>query len=377
MSKRQLIVIGNGFDLACNLKSHFYDFFRGRFEDIDDIHDYHSDAWKAAVECSSLTAWDFILHEAKGSDWCDIESAIRDWVVLPDRWPGDWWPLHAVESRMKKCPFSGMVQVTAENRLESEEDSRDYVLGNVSRYVWMRKGREFAVNAKKADIVALLREELAAIERLFDQYLGKQVEGNGQYHAAAQLLLREMAVDGRAGVGDSLANTSILSFNYTNPFEGMGLAGFVLDVTNVHGRLGSEIIFGIDSTGRMDDQLALPFTKTYRVVSMGGDVSREMLGRDIDTIKFFGHSLGEADYSYFQSLFDSVGLYGGSTRLVFYYRPWETEEGPISEEEVRASMVRRVAKLLNTYGKTMDNADHGKNLMHKLLLEGRLEVKLI
>ncbi len=76
-------------------------------------------------------------------------------------------------------------------------------------------------------------------------------------------------------------------------------------------------------------------------------------------------------------LTDSVDLYGGSTRLVFYYRPWETEEGPISEEEVRTSMVGRVTKLLNTYGKTMDNADHGKNLMHELLLEGRPEVKLI
>ena len=30
---------------------------------------------------------------------------------------------------------------------------------------------------------------------------------------------------------------------------------------------------------------------------------------------------------------------------------------------------------MNAYGSTMDNKDHGKNLMHKLLLEGRLSVK--
>ena len=38
-------------------------------------------------------------------------------------------------------------------------------------------------------------------------------------------------------------------------------------------------------------------------------------------IKFYGHSLGEADYSYFQAIFDSVKLYEGDTRLVFYFRP--------------------------------------------------------
>ena len=36
-----------------------------------------------------------------------------------------------------------------------------------------------------------------------------------------------------------------------------------------------------------------------------------------------------------------------------------------------------VIKLLTKYGETLDNADHGKNLVHKLLLEGRLAVKLI
>ncbi len=40
-------------------------------------------------------------------------------------------------------------------------------------------------------------------------------------------------------------------------------------------------------------------------------------------------------------------------------------------------MAAKVASLLNTYGQTMDNVDHGKNLMHKLLLEGRLAVKRI
>lgn len=31
--------------------------------------------------------------------------------------------------------------------------------------------------------------------------------------------------------------------------------------------------------------------------------------------------------------------------------------------------------LLSSYGNTLDNKNHGKNLVHKLLLEGRLIIK--
>ena len=38
-------------------------------------------------------------------------------------------------------------------------------------------------------------------------------------------------------------------------------------------------------------------------------------------IKFYGHSLGTADYSYFQAIFDQIDLYGGNTTLYFLHAP--------------------------------------------------------
>ena len=38
-------------------------------------------------------------------------------------------------------------------------------------------------------------------------------------------------------------------------------------------------------------------------------------------------------------------------------------------------MMDRVVHLLTSYGNTLDNKDHGRNLIHKLLLEGRLSVR--
>jgi hypothetical protein len=35
-----------------------------------------------------------------------------------------------------------------------------------------------------------------------------------------------------------------------------------------------------------------------------------------------------------------------------------------------------VTRMLTAYGKTMDNKDHGSNLIHRLLIEERLEVRL-
>lgn len=38
-------------------------------------------------------------------------------------------------------------------------------------------------------------------------------------------------------------------------------------------------------------------------------------------------------------------------------------------------MFQKVTRLMSQYGETMSNKDHGRNLMHKLLLEGRLTIK--
>lgn len=83
-------------------------------------------------------------------------------------------------------------------------------------------------------------------------------------------------------------------------------------------------------------------------------------------IKLYGHSLASADYSYFQSIFDLVNLYSSHVRLLFFYGDYSV----MAREET----YQRVLNLLSAYGETMDNEDHGKNLIHKLILEGRLSI---
>ena len=71
-------------------------------------------------------------------------------------------------------------------------------------------------------------------------------------------------------------------------------------------------------------------------------------------------------------------LYEGDTRLIFYFRPHQLSNGQMQEEgQARKEMMDKVIRLLAAYGLTLDNQDHGKNLIHKLLIEGRLSVRLL
>lgn len=57
----------------------------------------------------------------------------------------------------------------------------------------------------------------------------------------------------------------------------------------------------------------------------------------------------------------------------FYFRP----HAGLDEAKARREMMEKAIKLLSAYGETLDNKDHGKNLIHKLLIEGRLSVSLL
>jgi hypothetical protein len=141
---------------------------------------------------------------------------------------------------------------------------------------------------------------------------------------------------------------------------------------NVHGSFNKIAIFGIDQSKVGASDFGYIFTKTYRKIS-----SREKLIsfplpslEDVDEIVFYGHSLSEADYSYFQSIFDYYDIYHSNIKLTFKYSLYG-EFPEINEKEHYSCII----KLIRNYGETMDNINHGNNLVHKLLLENRLEVK--
>ena len=186
----------------------------------------------------------------------------------------------------------------------------------------------------------------------------------------------------------------ILSFNYIffpserleqkDDLKEMYLVRYIEDLPNctfyknIHGKLGkqnSNVIIGIDEKNIEPQDELYRFTKTYQLFEFDNDGNERNLGLPIGVkkIKFFGHSLAEADYSYFQSIFDFYDIYNTNVQLIFYYVNYKNSDG--EEVDGKEELFLRVIRLMKEYGETLDNKDHGKNLLHKLRLENRIILK--
>jgi hypothetical protein len=388
----QLIVLGNGFDLECGLHSKFSDFEESRLKLLHPSSEDLEKSDKSIAQYahdSGLTAWDVILDDKSQYPWSDIELAIEQWVAKTNA---------IRESRCSKV--AEILNHAAGAQVEQYLNSCSYPLS------WIGTPEErvaqflYVIGNQRAQwtsslVSQLLLAELYKMEQAFSLYLLNEVDGNGDYAQNALDLLNQMLMTELPDEDYYDVTASLLDFNYTNPLIGADNSAESYSrkrpfptLVNIHGSLReNNIVFGIDGTKHMDEPDALPFTKTYRLLSLDNPDTAKLIQtysphglRDDSTamIKFYGHSLAQADYAYFQAIFDGVDLYESQTRLMFFYRPWKKDDGTrVSGAEARSDMNRKVAGLLSTYGSTLDNKDHGKNLMHKLLIEGRLSVKTI
>lgn len=102
---KQLIILGNGFDLACGLKSSYFDFFQFRFTKIagqSKIEEYYQkeilnqpfDGIKYTL--NKITFWDIIFiseycnkNISRNYEWNNIESTIyiKFYIILLQKMP--------------------------------------------------------------------------------------------------------------------------------------------------------------------------------------------------------------------------------------------------------------------------------------------------
>ena len=381
---RQLIVVGNGLDLYCDLKSRFSDFFSPRIDLLRTI-EYQASrgvpGWEDYLINNNLTAWDIVLEicavdKVKSKNWSDIEAVIANWVT-PEKIDKDKGVV--VENKHFRKVLNTLNATSFGYRTENRFTERE-----VARLLQYKYGQDSWSHEVLLDKLLV---ELHELENEFATYMVDAVKRAEGYSEKYRQVFHDVVFNELEGRQSQSLETSILNFNYTIPSEFFRSESFGLidHYANVHGNLHSEIVIGIDATGHMDDPSVAQFTKTYRVMGIGSSAVKGLVysgqgarsGSATALMKFVGHSLNKADYSYFQSLFDTVDLYGGDTRLVFYHMPHGGDSFDAACSHSKKSVMDSVVKLLTEYGETLDNADHGRNLIHKLLLEGRLAVKLI
>lgn len=411
MSRWQLIILGNGFDLHCGLKSDYESFFS------DVILDDNTAVKRIKSSISGF--WEEFLYlyfEVYGNEkrWCDVESIIKDVISLLVFGKSD-----KLGKTTSSITYSALL--CARNNKDASYEFRrcenpfeKYLICSCEKFfcAHLQENNNYSDNKLNGLLFKDIANELHKFERRFCRYLQNQIETNHfSYELNAFNLLSKIiddkqplssinqilqtkfdiatetykftsTLDGKNMLKDNfpyLRPVRILSFNYTSLFDILKVDSPCAYV-NVHGKLcnqscddncqRSNIIFGIDdfemnSLGAGSNVRL--FSKTFRKMldtSSSADILLKNDGRQID-IKFYGHSLNEADYSYFQSIFDYYDIYGSSNiRLIFCYSNGYEQQNAIYQ-------------LINEYGETLNNKDQGKNLIHKLLLENRLKIEKI
>ena len=404
----KLIVLGNGFDLASGLKSSYYDFFSERINDelagyldyayenfaqnmyginvkydllfnINSLDLYpvglgYADRYSIGIpaeityygkryliyeklSCSNLTFWDLIFYFSKFEnnikdfkyyDWQDVERRMLEFLQTPEK--------------MKEIPSFASIEGIVNGSFRRKNVATLLCL-HLACYL-PKRDKQYS----KENLIDYLYDELRLFEKYFANYIRTESNKDSYKHNAVNKICK---ISGKSI--DSF-DDKIFSFNYTDPFSEKKL-----DIINVHGKAKTNsILFGIDQEAILPDSEIYSFTKTFRQMTetkLAKNYQVDILPSkdEIEEIAFFGHSLSDLDYSYFQTIFDHYDVYNSRVRLVFYYEIY----GDKTNRDMELDLANKISQMLHAYSPSIDNEKKGRNLLHKLLLEKRLIIEEI
>ncbi|HCS86147.1 hypothetical protein C9I44_05745 [Lactococcus garvieae] len=393
----QLIILGNGFDLSCGLKSSYNEFFEYIYSDsIKTQKNYWYYIFKKlSKESQNLSTWTDIekqiLTELKNVEWIYREE-IKSFHSLRMETAGrDIDEIKSIEitylgfEDLIERRYSGfprprkeeIQEVLREELRVLENDFSDYLENQIKEQV-EKINQILSTGSGSIKELYLIKTLIITCYIVFSQrrnseeyyieWLMKVITQFTSISSYDDLLSKCSSEIIKMKYEASIQENHILSFNYTSPNS-------IFNLTNIHGALDTDdTIFGIDydKLNVNFENPPIEFSKSYRILENGNTKSLNVSSK-IDVLKFYGHGLGEADYSYFQSIFDSVDLYHSNTIVIFYWSPYEGCEKHI----IHRNQVKCITKLIEDYGTTFNNKDHGRNLLTKLQLENRLHIQEI
>ena len=358
-----LLIIGNGFDLHCGLKSGFSHYFDCECKNVlGELYSYYfygcySKFYNLLVNNDNIiNFWSFLFYihffaqnekykieEVVGDRWFDIEELIKSYLSY--KFFGNRYLTDYVKIGLTKEKINLLLFETDKSLCRDIKDN-PYILFSYFQSNTTDNPYEY------------LENELHKFERSFKDYLLKQIneEYNKNCFAFLKTLLEESDY------------VDVLNSNYTT-LKDNGM--LINKQINVHGKLNGDegIIIGIDYKDA-DDNKMVRFTKTYR--NLHKIKEGFLMPSNIKSIVFYGHSLADSDFSYFYSLFDMYGLYNGGLKLKFLYSDYEDDK--YKNENNHKKYVDQIYSLINKY--SMESKKES-NLLHRLILESRISIKKI
>ncbi len=378
---KRLYILGNGFDLYMGMKTSYKNFFEnGGYSSIkkeinikneiqmllirrtENIFDLKSEIEKVSERIFSSIDGKinnlFLLYLVISNNeliyWQDVEKQIKPYIKCAKE------ALTNIKMSIKE---ERIIEHLSGEEIEMEMEE---IKGNYEEIEKILKKlilKKFIRNKCDKNDKNIILRELNKFEKEFGQYI-KNLDNPLEVDDLDIVTKKIKNVFNKLQDELKESGINVITFNYTDY-----LKDYFEVFVNIHGTTENPI-FGIDSKEAEEDQQYIYFTKTSRVLE--ANIEKKEVVSPLTYIPytgeivFFGHSLAEADYSYFQSIFDYYDIYNNTINLKFLYYDYSVD----SKEKMHAS----VMNLINTYGKSLDNKDKGSNLLHKLLLESRIKI---
>jgi len=367
----ELYILGNGFDLYLGLKTRYSDYFKNRkiseefFEKIKLIFKNSIGSYNYDARGKVYAVFDYdetLLNMQIIQLYKDIEKNLFYlYLIFLKKCDLNW---NEVESNI--FPFIRDTSKIFKLKMET-------ILGNIEKnemYKYLLIAKAIIKDRKNLSFLDFMMEQLNLFEKDFGNYIGS-------------LEIKEENKNRLINIFRTTCRKKIINFNYSiflqdliDRYKDIAFSEIEIprrikpieSIVNIHGDFKNPI-FGIDSHN--SEEQFQNFTKTSRILNNDTVGNFELPKPEkLGTINFFGHSLSEADYSYFQSLFDYYDIYSSNIKLNFMYSEYDKNDLTRAKRETHNNVV----KLMNNYGEKLENKDKGKNLLHKLLIENRIKL---
>lgn len=424
----ELLIIGNGFDLQCKLKTKYTDFFSKKYG-IDFLTEKYIEKFpeQTVIQCKQK-AIDFFINVFKeklynlnvekfiqsNSDsygylinyfkqifrqnFSDFEPTLTNWdiifissyVLMSNSDKFQWVDIEKMIFKTVTIVFKNKKEIFSNSEFPNDQARMKFI--NIVQYCFK----------DNKDLSTSMLDSLKKFEKSFALYIKNLIyKSKDHYFKRSEKLLKYLT----SSYNEEIVHLDVINFNYSldenivnqmiheKRFSNITFNSW----TNIHGvaswndsytrsqinKLHSNYkrlappIFGIDwhdisdTTNDIDfNDPRIIFTKSFRLIDNQVNNMRDKKHQFQKKIIFFGHSLGHADYSYFESLFDIYNIYDSNIELNFYYKKGSSD---FLDRLSAQKTLEEIIKLLTSYGQTSTN-QHGENIVNKLLLEQRLNL---
>ena len=291
MSNRNVLVIGNGFDLYHGLKTNYIDFVRFAKELID-LGGKGTKGRKWAISNSFIKC--FIKVATENQSWIDCEKEIEVIVtmfskILFDRSVFDAIPNH-IEKNFTSLKSFEFERLKLMNKFCEQVSSQTIVFQKQYFKVYQGIDKELIIETLKRDLNDLIK--------LFKYYLEENVINQSVTQLSKQI--------------ESINPDYVINFNYTNTYEHYGINR--QDVCYIHGSVqDNNMVLGIRDIDEKDIN-AIHFKKFFQRIQKHTDIIQwDRFGENqslTETIReattyFFVYFLSKTDGDLIRSVYEN------------------------------------------------------------------------